>query len=79
MAYLTDTTPIAMRGPSAALVAFVVGYTRPPGTPAKDGHDVVGGGPMYLDFSAGPMAKPSIINSGRTQFYDFTTVIIYIA
>lgn len=74
VAYLTGTTPIPLRGPKSSLVAFVVGYARRPGVPAKDGHDVIGGGPMYLDFTAGPMAKPSIINSGWTQFYDFTTV-----
>lgn len=74
VAYLTITTPIPMQGPSASLVAFIVGYTRPPLVPMKDGNNIIGGGPMYLDFSAGALVKPSIINSGWTQYYDFTTV-----
>lgn len=72
--YLMDTTPTPLRGASASLVAFIVGYSRPPGVPEKDGNNVIGGGPLYLNFSAGPMVKPSMINSGWTQFYDFTTV-----
>lgn len=74
VAYLTITTPISMQGPSASLVAFIVGYTRPPGVPKKNGNDIIGGGPMYLNFSAGATVKPTIINSGWTQYYDFTTV-----
>jgi hypothetical protein len=72
--YLTTTNPTPLRNGSVSLVAFIVGYTRPDGTPAKDGNDVIGGGPLYLDFSAGATVKPTMINSGRTQFYDFTTV-----